>query len=72
MLTLDNMKFAYQNNATIARVVDSLYRLIKEGRLSPSEVRAVAMFAVHKYEMEKPFVEHSLTREILNEEKTKP
>ena len=47
----------YQQDPVFAQVVDLLTKLIEQCQLSPYEIRQAAMFAVLKYEENKPFAE---------------
>jgi len=55
MTNIDKAREAYQNDPVIHNVVNMLTNLIEEAHLSPHEVRAIAMFAVLRYEERRPF-----------------
>ena len=44
----------YYNDPMFARVVDTLYGLVVDCQLTPSEIREAAMLACIKYEMHRP------------------
>lgn len=44
----------YQNDATFNRIVKSMYKMIADYGITPSELREAAFLAHYKYEMENP------------------
>ena len=64
MNNIDKYYEKFRNEQIFNHIVVSLIRMMEECQLSPSEVREAAMFAVIKFEMEKPHL--TLRDSLLN------